>query len=487
VQSGHVYELPGVQFTIADAGTTALMYAAFGAHLDVMRALLAAGARVDVEASSHETPLTMAASSGDVRAVKLLLEHGADINQKAGFTALHSACGEEGSTKMVRWLLDRGADVDQKIWTGGTALMNAAHDHRDDIVALLLARDARVDVRADDGATALHEACETRIVDGNFMNPISIVKRLLAAGANPNAKDREGRTPLHLAAHHHADHPDVITALLRAGAKTNVKDGKGETPLAHASAMDGLDAVIALLDAGARLEPIAFTNAARNGYVDLGVELLRRGAKKGNAEAIAKKNERDDFVRMLRGEIVPAEQLPRAVWAICTDAETRFKKGDYAGAIRRYARIPHEVIVRIPSATSNLAYAFQQKRKHARAVTWFQHAIAVHDEPARLWRALCFSLGELERWQDMETAAMEAARLAPKDSYVWQQVAIARSGRKDHRGAIAAGKRAVKLNPRNAYALFNLAADRKKAGERDTLPMFRAAIALDPSLAKFLD
>ncbi len=463
------------------------MYAAFGAHLEIMRALLAAGAWVDAEAESHETPLTMAASSGDLRAVKLLLDHGADPNQRAGFTPLHSASGEEGSAKMVRFLLDHGARIDQRIWTGGTALMNAAHHYRDDIVALLLARDARVDARDRDGSTALHEACETRIVDGDFMNPISIVKRLLAAGADPNAKDREGRTPLHLAARHHADRPEVVAALLRAGVKPNGKDREGKTPLAHASEMDGLDAVMALLDAGARLEPIAFENAARNGYVDLGVELLRRGARRGNAEALAKKNDRDDFVRMLRGEIVPAEKLPRAVWAICTDAEARFEKADYAGAIRRYARIPHEVIVRIPSAASNLAYAFQQKRKHARAVTWFEHAIAVHADPARLWRALCFSLGELERWEEMERAATEAARVTPKDSYVWQQVAIARSGRGDHRGAIAAGKRAVKLNPRNAYALFNLAADRKKAGEQGTLPMFRAAVALEPSLAKFLD
>ncbi|HEY2370123.1 MAG TPA: hypothetical protein VGH87_27180, partial [Polyangiaceae bacterium] len=65
--------------------------------------------------------------------------------------------------------------------------------------------------------------------------------------------------------------------------------------------------------------------------------------------------------------------------------------------------------------------------------------------------------------------------------------AIARSEQKDFRGAIEAGKRAVKLNPRNAYARFNLAMDRKKAGEPNTLPELRKAIALDASLAEFLD
>ena len=88
---------------------------------------------------------------------------------------------------------------------------------------------------------------------------------------------------------------------------------------------------------------------------------------------------------------------------------------------------------------------------------------------------MCFSLYELGRWEAMERAATTAAKLAPKDSYVWQQVAI------------AAGERAVHLNARNAYARFNLAMDRKKAGEPNTVPKFRKAIALDASLAEFLD
>ncbi len=420
--------------------------------------------------------------------MKLLSEHGADVNQRAGFTPLHSACGEDARPKVVRFLVDRGANVDQKIWTGGTALMNAAHHGNEEIVALLLARGARTDIRDRARKTPLHEACDDPLISGLDKEPLAIVKRLLVRGANPNAKDGERRTPLHLAAKEFGEQPELVIALLRAGAKPNASDAHGKTALFYASELDQLDTVMSLLDAGARLEPSSLVNAARNGYVDLGVELLRRGAKRTRGlEAIARANQRTSFVRMLRGEVVAAEQLPRAVRAICTDAEAPFKHGKYAEVIRRYQRLSNDVLVRIPSAAANLAYAFQQTGAHDRAVTWFAHAMAVHDEPAQFWRALCFSLSELERWDEMDHAATMAAKVAPKDSYVWQQVAIARSQRKNLRGAIEAGKRAVKLNPRNAYARFNLASDRKKAGEPSTLEAFREAIALDASLAEFLD
>ena len=62
----------------------------------------------------------------------------------------------------------------------------------------------------------------------------TLVSHCLAAGADVNALDENGRTRLHYAAQHNQN-PEVISLLLEAGADMNVREDDGKTPLHKAA------------------------------------------------------------------------------------------------------------------------------------------------------------------------------------------------------------------------------------------------------------
>ena len=81
---------------------------------------------------------------------------------------------------------------------------------------------------------------------------IKIVQKMLDSGADANAKDEWGFTPLHFAAAFNDD-PDIITALIDAGANLNAHDKEwSATPLHWAAwSNDNPGIIIALVDGGA--------------------------------------------------------------------------------------------------------------------------------------------------------------------------------------------------------------------------------------------
>jgi len=141
----------------------------------------------------------------------------------------------------VAILLRAGADPNED----GAATLISARSPR--MVRLLLAHGAKVDLRGEDGITALMaDVCSSRMSEMNV---------LLAAGADVNARDSHGKTVLMFALDQLDDDPTVGVArtLIAAGARVNARDDQGKTALRYALDNNQTDSVRFLNKIGARL------------------------------------------------------------------------------------------------------------------------------------------------------------------------------------------------------------------------------------------
>jgi predicted metal-dependent enzyme (double-stranded beta helix superfamily) len=228
-----------------------------------------------------------AVSKGNLGEVKDLLQAGADPlafyesrhERARGWYAVHVAT-QRLSVDILAVLLDNDArqlELPVHVW-GGTPLFLAARYGNYNVADWLLSKGAFVE--ASDfcfGVKALATAA--------FEGHLSVVKLLIGAGAQVDAKDHSGGTALHDAAKRYDKvHVDIITVLFQHGAQLNAKDDKGKTPLIHASE-HGADANVAtLISLGAQLETVnnhgqtALTVAALKGHDKCAVALLAAGA-----------------------------------------------------------------------------------------------------------------------------------------------------------------------------------------------------------------
>lgn len=253
------------------------LYSAIRANdLKQLRTLLEGGANASTAGPEGVTPLMAAAEIGSVDAMKLLIDHKADVNAKnaAGSTALMWAATD---AKKVRLLLDNNADVNVAARSGRTALIIAAFANPSaDIVKMLLAKGANVNVMDARKVTPLNAATFgndtattkllldanadintadtfiglTPLINASGNRNLEAVKMLLAKGANVNAVSKTeglpristgivefgGWTPLLMSVPFGP--PEITKTLIDAGARMNVQDYRGFSPLMLAAATD---------------------------------------------------------------------------------------------------------------------------------------------------------------------------------------------------------------------------------------------------------
>ncbi len=248
-----------------------MILAAYKGHEAVVRALLKAGAEVEVTNSFGSTPLHIAAQNGHLDVISLLLEKKAkvDVKNKFGWSPIHLAA-QNGEASVVESLVQVGADVNSAGKYGLTPLDMAAENGEVKVVEFLLAQKAQFDVKNKYDETPLYRAAQNGL--------LNIVKVLLQAGADVNVAVEGGWTPLHPAVQN--DCLDVVQVLVKAGAEVDAKNTVGLTPL-HIAAQNGREKVVNfLLQEGANIDAkdeygwTPLHSAEENGYPTI-VDLIR--------------------------------------------------------------------------------------------------------------------------------------------------------------------------------------------------------------------
>ncbi|HEY2383913.1 MAG TPA: ankyrin repeat domain-containing protein [Terriglobia bacterium] len=234
-------------------GTTALHWAVRADDLETADLLLRAGANVSMANRDGVMPLQLAAQNGNAAMLAKLIKAGANVNTPltpSGDTALMMAA-RTGKPDAVKALLDNGALVDAKeTWGDTTALMWAVAESNHPVIRMLIDHGANVNTRTKfvpsatgrgfEGATPVASAANQPAEQNasGFLSPLMFAARegdlesakmLVAAGAEVNVRDGDGKDALGLAIFNGGY--DVASFLIDNHANVNQPDSQNFTPL----------------------------------------------------------------------------------------------------------------------------------------------------------------------------------------------------------------------------------------------------------------
>ena len=270
----------------------ALQNAASKGHTALIKVLLSAGAELESD-GGHGTALQSAIAGDQPDIVLLLLEHGANLdlfgevrdwkNKPLPSPLLHATM--EGHVGIVKLLLEHGADVNAPSWYWGSSnlpLHTAAGKGDIETLQMLLKHGANVDAQTEDGASATHSAARM-----GQHEALSLL--FFEYHANPSLSLVNGSLALHSAAS--SGYPKCIELCLKAGIDVNARNNSGRTALHWAAEKGYHSAVQLLLDRG-----------VDSGVKEIGTNMTALDIAKQKAWEQPKNKSRQDLVRILGGK-----------------------------------------------------------------------------------------------------------------------------------------------------------------------------------------
>lgn len=257
-------------------GKTPFHYAAMNNHVDVMEFIWKETHKdkdpVFIKDNDDNMPIVDAISNYAVNAVEFCLSKNCRINtkDKSGKSQLHRAAAA-GDVKAIRILLKFGADINE-VENNETPITVAINNEQWEVVKLL--KNMKANFSSSNSLSGMHRAVQEDNVERFEM--------LRQLGFNVNEKGAAGKTPLMVAIEKQQQR--FVSYLLDCNIDVNAVDDKGRTSLIYAVKFGNAEATEKLIDKGSNIDhncddatPLIIS--IRKDHMDCFKILLHKGAK----------------------------------------------------------------------------------------------------------------------------------------------------------------------------------------------------------------
>lgn len=198
----------------------------------MVRLLLLKGADVESLDKRGETPILKASQHGEVSVVRVLLGAGASVSIRSTSDDASPLdwAAYEGHMGVLRVLIEHGMDVDSTSSKGYSALHRAAEHNQVEAIDLLVASGADIEAYTDENEEL--SLSVTPLLCSAIRWNVEALRRLLHHGADANSDDACG-TSLHRAVNRAGNHgtAEIVDLLLRSGADETIENRHEETPV----------------------------------------------------------------------------------------------------------------------------------------------------------------------------------------------------------------------------------------------------------------